>query len=257
MTERGFYSLIQFMPNPGRAEAANVGIVLVCPDSGAVIVRMSETNAGPKLRFGSAAVDDVRLGYAKDAIRNRIYREIAPTPESIETLRAIEGNALALTAPRAVRVDILERTADELFDELVHVPDREATRVLPPDMAPLTERLLNRKVPIERPKEITVPVTDEVVRVALAYQNGVRNLVSPQGFSAARESALDQAKKLGAQGHLLSVHLPDTKLIVVAKFGNDKFERTVAQVLKDLGVRMFSESSIPELENEIVANAHE
>ncbi len=50
MTERAFYSLIQFVPDQGRAEGANVGAVLVCPAMKAVRVLMAPNNEAPTVR---------------------------------------------------------------------------------------------------------------------------------------------------------------------------------------------------------------
>ena len=33
-SKRGYYSLIQFCPEPSRAEAVNLGVLLFCPEAG-------------------------------------------------------------------------------------------------------------------------------------------------------------------------------------------------------------------------------
>ncbi len=43
-TKRGYYSLIQFCPNPSRAEAVNLGVLLFCPEAGFIGARTSATN---------------------------------------------------------------------------------------------------------------------------------------------------------------------------------------------------------------------
>lgn len=68
MAERGYYSLIQFVPNPGRAEGANVGLVRISPAEGRLTVRMAENNEAPKRFFRAGSFDEVRLSLAKEAM---------------------------------------------------------------------------------------------------------------------------------------------------------------------------------------------
>jgi hypothetical protein len=123
-TERGHYSLIQFVPDRGRAEGANVGVVVVCPELGAVRVLMSEGSESPKQRFGNTVVDEWRLDSAKTALEHRLISDLSehPTLEALERIRELEGNALTMTAPRTVAVDDIGRVASKLLDELVLLP---------------------------------------------------------------------------------------------------------------------------------------
>lgn len=125
MVDRGHYSLIQFVPDRGRAEGANVGVVVICPNQSQVRVMMCESSDGPEYRFGSAAVDEYRLSLAKTALSNRLLAGLAerPTLEKLERLRELEGNALVITPPRAVAVGDIDDVAGSLLDELVRVPE--------------------------------------------------------------------------------------------------------------------------------------
>jgi hypothetical protein len=124
MAERGHFSLIQFVPDRGRAEGANVGVVVVCPKLGAVRVLMSEGNDSPKRRFGNAVVDEWQLDFAKTALEYRLIADLTehPTLEALERIRELEGNALTMTVPRTVAVDDVKRVASKLFNELVLLP---------------------------------------------------------------------------------------------------------------------------------------
>jgi hypothetical protein len=117
--------LIQFVPDRGRAEGANVGVVVVCPKLKAVRVLMCENSDGPTQHFGAAVVDECRLDSAKTALAHRLLADLAenPTSEAIERFRNLEGNALTLTAPRAVAVDEIGKVAAKLLDELVRLPN--------------------------------------------------------------------------------------------------------------------------------------
>ena len=45
--QKGYYSLIQFYPNPSRLEAVNVGVVLFSPDAQFIAARMGRSNDRP------------------------------------------------------------------------------------------------------------------------------------------------------------------------------------------------------------------
>jgi hypothetical protein len=131
MAERGHYSLIQFVPDCGRAEGANVGVVVVCPKLGAVRVLMSEGNEAPKQRFGVAVVEEWRLQAAKTALEHRLVAELTeqPTLEALERTRNLEGNALAISVPRTVAIDDISLVASKLLDELVRLPEHQRESV--------------------------------------------------------------------------------------------------------------------------------
>ena len=123
MTERGYYSLIQFVPDAGRAEGANVGVAIVCPADGSFHVVLSDSNEAPGRRFGKGSFDDARLTVAKRAIAERLRHDLSANPNLDGLLRAgsLEGNSLILSAPRAAVADDVAMTARALHDELVHL----------------------------------------------------------------------------------------------------------------------------------------
>ncbi len=122
--ERGHYSLIQFVHDRGRAEGANGGVVVVCPNLAASRVLMCENNDGPTRHFGEAVVDEARLDSAKNALERRLRAELLerPTLQTLERARSLEGNALAITSPRSVLVDDIDRVSARSLDELVRIP---------------------------------------------------------------------------------------------------------------------------------------
>lgn len=260
MAERGYYSLIQYVPDVSRAEGANVGVVIVCPRLGSVAVRMAKNNEGPRQRFGATTFDAARLSHAMTALQNRIYSELSrsPTVAALEKVRVVEGNALALTPPRTVAVDNVDRVADELHEQLVYLPERSRDRARIPNLKPLLRFLRVRNVPVHWRKSITVPVTEETLRVAFEYTNGSRNYVHAHGFSGSKELAVDQAQRVGTIGRLLHLH-PDggqrNKLIVVARFSEPRHSGLLEQLLADMNVRVIPEAGIHEFGQEVYTTA--
>ena len=66
--KRGYYSLVQFCPNPARAEAVNVGVILFCPEAGFLAARTSAGARAAAKLVGREGVDPAELEAAKQAI---------------------------------------------------------------------------------------------------------------------------------------------------------------------------------------------
>lgn len=264
MTTRGYYSLIQFVPDPGRQEGANVGVVVVCEERAEIVVRMSDNNEAVKRRFTARSFDAARLNIAKDALRGRLVTDLAnePTLTRLNHVRAVEANALVLSEPRAVAVSLdAAYAAEQLFRELVHVDAIKRQRARAPRMTWLLRFLETENVPIYRPGEVTVPVTGEPLPVAFSYVNGACHHVHPQGFSSSREAAIERAQSVGAQGRLLHVHsqdraIPD-RLVVFAKLQSGEHADTIREILGDMNVRMVREEEEQAFAAEIKEQAHE
>jgi hypothetical protein len=127
MPDRAYYSLIQYVPDRGRAEGANVGVVLVCPALQRVHVALSDNNEGPKRRFGASSFDDVRLSIAKESLKGRLRLDLAehPSVDALKHCRDIEANSLTLSEPRSIAIDNdVEAAAEALMIELVHISER-------------------------------------------------------------------------------------------------------------------------------------
>ena len=263
MAERGYYSLIQFMPNPGRSEGANVGVVLVCPRLRSVHVALSEDNEAPKRLFRAASFDDARLSIAKDAIAGRLKRDLAdhPTLEGLQRARALEANSLTLTEPRSVAVfDNPEEIAESLNKELVYIEASHRDRARTPDISPLITYLEKRDVPIGRPGQVVVPVTEEPLKVAFSYVNGAQHYVHAQGFSQGKKLALEQAKNVGAQGRLLHYHSANEplrkKLIVFAGMADPAHASMLRKLLEGMNVRLVDSAKGDDFAKEVERTAH-
>lgn len=119
MTEhQGYYSIIQYRPDPDRAEGLNVGVVVTQPseeetrvrlldDLNVVLDRLEDRRQhavlAPRLR---------RLGVRLLALRDR-------SGEGLRQFAAREPTMLTLLPFRSVVVSDLDQTADELFARLV------------------------------------------------------------------------------------------------------------------------------------------
>jgi hypothetical protein len=118
---RGFYSIVQYCPDRFRAEAVNVGLVLLCVEPHALRVRMT-TNFDRVLKlFGIGKPDLTNLKFSTDGLTSRIENSVDElrTPEDLAALAASRANDLRLTEPRLAKLDDFDNDFERLFAQLV------------------------------------------------------------------------------------------------------------------------------------------
>jgi hypothetical protein len=260
---RGFFSVVQFCPDLDRGECANVGVVLVVPQVDFLEVRLSEDNEGPKQRFGKDAYDDARLTVAKKGIEGRLRHEGKDWtgPEDLQQFGKREGNNLVLTTPKVILVENPRPELDELYQRLVHVEPQRRRRQPKPDLRTAFEQKLFG-VPLIKDIEVEIPEYGKL-EVPYAYQNGVLNLVRPEGFPIDEASATAKANDLAVKGHLIYRHPRDQgrrqKLIVVGGFdasAPEALKHRIDFVLKEHDARLVREDHIDEFVEEVRREAH-
>lgn len=250
-TTKGYYSLVQFCPDPARAEAANIGVLLFCPDKGFIEAKLAKGNDRIRRFFRGQAFDFDRVNFAKHAIERRLKAD-RDSFESLDDLhRFIEtrANEVIITAPRPVKVWEPSKDLRRLYADLVGGRQRQAARV---SFVQKLDQALRRPTLANRVRydlEITVPVANRRLRIPYAYQNGVLNLVKPQVLSAAENHATDTAMRLAAEGTMIAKHPVDGQnAALVVVFG---FEGGSAQpALRDRITRLFGEFNVPNYPDE-------
>lgn len=133
-TKQGYYSLIQFCPNPERAEVANVGVVLILPKlrylgrraraRSYLGSRFAETESCVvRAMLARAGIDAALLADAKLALASRFEkeREILTSILGLAGIAFTRGDIVVLTVPRSVEIRSPGPDAelDRLFKELV------------------------------------------------------------------------------------------------------------------------------------------
>jgi hypothetical protein len=115
---KGYYCLIQYCPDFSRAEAANVGLVLFQPKPNATAVRIVEKVDFVARRLGRKLATATVLEVVQ-SIAYRLRHEQFRSVEDLEQFVRTRGNQVQLTMPRSLRIEAIERDADQLFAELV------------------------------------------------------------------------------------------------------------------------------------------
>lgn len=262
---KGYYSLVQYCPDIARQEAANVGVVLFCPDCQFIRARVADTIGRIRRFFGQDGDGYRHLQGMMQAVASRIEVERAQF-RSLDDLRqfiATRANKIILTQPKPVMVMDPEADLEALFQELVADPRKPLTVQ---GQLPLRKRLdavlseQDVRRFIQRQVEVEVPALKERLRVPYAFRNGRFNLIRPVEFKhQAGASVKTAACRHAVEGRSLYAH-PDPRfgslqLIVVADFASAPPESAelVSGVFQENHVRLITPDSLGALKQEIIA----
>ncbi len=116
---KGYYSIIQYCPDPSRLEAVNLGVALFCPEIRWLKARFDRRRTQIQQLYCAQDWEFVALQQA--AIEARFLKE-GGSFERLEDFEAYvcrRANALTLTAPRPVKVEDPEAELDHLLERLV------------------------------------------------------------------------------------------------------------------------------------------
>lgn len=274
---RGFYSIVQYCPDRFRAEAVNVGLVLLCTDPHAVRVRMTGKHDRVRKLFAIDRPEAKNLKLSTESFASRIEKSVDDlrTSEDLVTFAASRANDLRLTEPRLAKLDNFDEDFERLFAQLVEqnsaillqrystaiLAKTSPAEVLPPKLGEVFFRL-QRAQKIWHPGTITVPVYKRKLEIPYAYKNGVINLVKPHVFPATRR-AETEAATLAINGDLIQKHPVDgekQRLIVVSTQETPKQTREIDEhvepLFKEYGVRLIRPDEAEEFADEVERSAH-
>ncbi len=121
---KGYYSILQFVPDLERSEGANVGVILFCPEKHFLKVQTATGNDRVRRFFGPEENIDLdldRLNALKAAFDERVAVE-ALRVQTLEDFRQFidsRANQMLLTAPRSIKVFDPQTELATLFEALV------------------------------------------------------------------------------------------------------------------------------------------
>jgi hypothetical protein len=266
---RGFYSVVQYCPDRFRAEAVNVGLVLLCADPHALRVKMTGNYDRVRKLFAISKQDLNNLKFSTRGLTSRIENSADElrTSEDLAAFAASRANDLLLTEPRLAKLVNFDEDFERLFAQLVEthstaeLAEASPAEVLPPKLGEVFYRLQQARK-IWQPGTIMVPVYNRKLEIPYAYRNGLVNLVKPHVFPANRR-AETQAATLTVNGQLIQKHPIDGErytLIVVSTQENaeqaKEIDDHVAPLFKDLGVRLVRPHDAEAFAAEVEASAH-
>lgn len=263
---KGYYSLVQYCPDLARQEAANVGVVLFCPEHGFIRARMATANHRVRRFFGEEADGFRHLNAMKDSLAGRLEIEASDfrSLEDLTRFAETRANKIQLSRPKPIKVSNPERDLAALYEELVV---EHARLVSPKADQPLRERLdaafgEARLLPfLRRSLQVEVPALKRPLEVPYGFQNGRLNLIQPVAFTQKFNAQITRAACVHAvEGRSIFKHphpeFGEMQLLVVADFGTTAADarNAVADIFADSDVRFFTPDQIPSLADEIAAH---
>ena len=261
---KGYYSLIQYCPDLARLEAANVGVLLFCPEPHFIRARTSSSNQRIGRYFGSEDCDWDQINALKAAIEERLEAEGTQFRklEDLERFIATRGNEIQLTPPRPVKVFNPEQDLEGLFRRLVGGRVRGKTGT--PVAERLAEALGQESITtlIQRGIPVAVRAFHRPLTFPFGFQNGRFNLIQPASFrQLAPSNAITHACRFAVEGRSLFEHpderLGNTQLLVVGDFAptQQQAEEVVRDIFNENRVRLFTVAELPRLVEEIRTTA--
>jgi hypothetical protein len=204
---KGYYCLVQYCPDLGRLESANIGVLLFCPDRDFLQAKTAHNNARIIKFFGSEGHDWIQINSFKRGIEERLVKESGEieTVEDLHHFIALRANQIQITAPRPMKVTNPSEDLDKLFAEFIGEPVR---RISKKGLQRQIEDRLKRAglaSKIETDITVAVPVFNKQLHIPFAYQNGVFNLLNPVTFEAkSPEASLNQACRYAVLGEYIN-----------------------------------------------------
>jgi hypothetical protein len=266
---RGFYSVVQYCPDRFRAEAVNVGLVLLCVDPHALRVKMTGNHDRVRKLFGTGKPELTNLKLSTHGLTSRIEHSMDElrTPQDLAAFAASRANDLRLTEPRLAMLDDFDDDFERLFAQLVEqrstaaLAEASPAEVLPPKLGEVFYRLQQARK-IWQPGTISVPVYKRRLEIPYAYKNDVVNLVKPHVFPATKR-AESQAAMLAINGDLIQRHPIDgeqQKLIVVSTQETAEQAREINEhvepLFKEYRVRLIRPDDADAFAIEVEQSAH-
>jgi hypothetical protein len=257
----GFYSLVQYLPDPGRLEVANIGVLLFCPGQRFLRAKTSIDNARIRHIFGSKGHDWDRINSFKQGLEERLVHEqdTIRTEEDLRKFVASRANEIRITEPRFVKVNDCERQLDELFAHVIGATGRHPAKTSLQSLVSRTFRQAKLGNKVERNVVVPIPfVKQHTSKFPFAYQNDRFHVLRPATFRGGGTSdPANQAYRHAVQGKFLYEHknkdYGEMALVVVGQFESveDTQMNALRAMFKDNNTRLYTTDELPKLVHEI------
>ncbi len=249
---QGYYSLVQFCPDPARAEVANLGVLLFSPEHSFIDVQMSRGYQRVRTVFPQVEYDAAQLRSMLSWMKDRldVERDRFQTKDDLCRFVGTRFNDVRLTAPRSIVVEQPEEQLKALFAELVALPNREERGSMATHQQPLPFpevsaffHSANMSRFVEFDQDVKLPVFGQMLHIPYVFTNGSVSFVKPE-----RINQFEIAKRRIAEGLLLAQHRSSDdkkqEFIVLAEVDKPKLRDQVGQLSGEvarLGVHFFVE----------------
>jgi len=260
-----YYSIIQYCPNPARAEVANLGVVLLCQDASFLDVKLAGGNDRIRRIFELRGEALDFIDGAKQSIEDRLRTEKTRlcSLDEFRNFAVTRGGDMRLTEPRFVKTENLEVELDSLFAEFVGGRAKRQSRKNPHLKEIDSEfRRSSLEGRIKYDEIVDLPVMHKQMRFPYAYQNGALNLILPHVFDLSTQQWKSKPFELAAEGRMIQRHVGplgmSRKVIVIPLFkgSSAEAERDVATVFAESEIKTVSAEQVASFVDTVESEAH-
>lgn len=256
----GFYSLIQYVPDSERVEGANIGVLVFCPHASQCVATAWSIRP-PHLRdlCHQHAPNEHDLGNLVQSLERRLQGDAPADLPSFIKAMGREAGKLRLITPRAVPVEDLQKTAQDLCLRLVG--ESQHRERMPSKIAEIEALRQESGMANIIRTGITVPVAGKILRPSYEWTNGKPNVVVHTRLRDDRTAA-DAACEWGGKGHLLLERPSDKiarKLAVVTRIDAQVSDRTrteIGNIFREFKVDWIPSEQLPAYVERIRREAH-
>ncbi|HEV2455628.1 MAG TPA: DUF3037 domain-containing protein [Verrucomicrobiae bacterium] len=261
---KGYFSLVQYCPDPARQEAANVGVVLFCPEAQFIRARTAGTISRIRRFFGQGVDGNRHLHGMMKALSSRleIERSEFKSLDDFEKFVSSRANKIILTQPKPMLVTDPQSDLETLYSELVAEPAKLITQEASLSLRMLLDSVLADtalRPYLQKDLEFDIPTLSDKLNIPYAFQNGRFNLIQPVEFDQhKRGNVINAACKHAIEGSYIYKN-PDPQfgpmqLYVVADFADATLDIApkVATIFREYNVRMFTSDGLENLKREIL-----
>ena len=259
----GYYSLIQYCPNPLRLESVNIGLVLFVPEAQFLQTRVNTNSDRVRKFFGRESFNNDWLIAAKKSIKQRvkIIGSNLQTAEDFKKFTDTRINEILLTPPKPVKIDDPEKKLDALYEELVAYQRKRQ------DTAPIIKELdeafkkTEFKGLIEFEVPVVIPHLNRKIIAAYAYRNGIYNLIKPELFTDTKKT-IERGSLLATEGRFIKKLEARTELIIVPELQYQDAEKrnsmsiSLRKIFEDAQVRAIWPNERKKFIEEVKDQAH-
>ena len=260
---QGYYSLVQFCPDPARAEVANVGVLLFSPSDNFLKPKLSKSIQRVRTVFPQLDYDVHQIRSMIEWLDNRlaVERDRVRTKDDLRHFINTRFNDIRLTDPKPVMVEQPDEALASLYTKLVALPRQvEEKQKLPKIPFPRVDRFFHEPDfhgLVQFGKKVTIPVWDRQIQMPYIFSNGIVHNVKPQYFAS-----VDAAANLVVEGRLLAKHAQANgkrqELFILPKVKPKKqdIRDNVLGVLREMqgdGVTVVLEYEIPQFLDDLRA----
>lgn len=248
MKQASSYTIVQFLPDPDRQEAVNLGVLLYDADTARIFSRFVQDTSKIAARCVGSNKNflNIAVGELKKRVDHGRYKSMSF--DELKKFQSGRSNNIRLTPLLPTFSRDVEAEVERLFEALVGEADAVPRR---PKVATRLRAGLRQLHALKyfdlRPEPVSLPRYNLVLRPDLAIRKSQLNLIEAARFDEP-DIGISQAGKYALSGKALHSNL-GMRLIVVGDFGaqSEDYYRAIKQDLEAANTKLYRMDQLSDL----------